>query len=75
MKYGYVFETLSNQKKFLWCSFLKFFNFQQKVFKFSTTFQFLSNFHDFPGEFIFPGFSMTFHDRENLDILFIDFLC
>jgi len=22
-------------------------------------------FHDFPGKFIFPGFSMIFHDRGN----------
>jgi len=29
------------------------------------TFEFLSIFHDFPGKFIFPGFSMIFHDRGN----------
>jgi len=29
------------------------------------TFEFLSIFHDFPGNFIFPGFSMIFHDRGN----------
>jgi len=29
------------------------------------TFKFLSIFHDFPGKFIFPGFSMIFHDRGN----------
>jgi len=29
------------------------------------TFEFLSIFHDFPGTFIFPGFSMIFHDRGN----------
>ena len=31
------------------------------------TFTFLSIFHDFPGKFIFPGFSMIFHDRGNPD--------
>jgi len=30
------------------------------------TFEFLSIFHDFPGKFIFPGFSMIFHDRGTL---------
>ena len=30
------------------------------------TFKFLSIFHDFPGKFIFPGFSMIFHDRGTL---------
>jgi len=29
------------------------------------TFEFLTIFHDFPGKFIFPGFSMIFHDRGN----------
>jgi len=29
------------------------------------TFEFLSIFHDFPGTFIFLGFSMIFHDRGN----------
>jgi len=29
------------------------------------TFKFLSIFHDFPGKFFFPGFSMIFHDRGN----------
>ena len=29
------------------------------------TFKFLSIFHDFPGKFTFPGFSMIFHDRGN----------
>ena len=29
------------------------------------TFEFLSIFHDFPGKFVFPGFSMIFHDRGN----------
>jgi len=31
------------------------------------TFKFVSIFHDFPGKFIFPGFSMIFHDRGNPD--------
>jgi len=29
------------------------------------TFEFLWIFPDFPGRFIFPGFSMIFHDRGN----------
>jgi len=29
------------------------------------TFEFLSIIYDFPGKFIFPGFSMIFHDRGN----------
>jgi len=32
------------------------------------TFEFLSIFHDFPRTFIFPGFSMIFHDRGNPDL-------
>jgi len=36
------------------------------------TFKFVSIFHDFPGNFIFPGFSMIFHDRGNPEWISVD---
>ena len=51
-------KNLKNLSFFICPNFLRFFNV-------SMTFEFLSIFHDFPGKFIFPGFSMIFHDRGN----------
>ena len=38
------------------------------------TFQFLLIFHDFPQKFIFPGFSIIFHDCRNTGISRIVFI-